>query len=125
MLVYTAIWYALLLGFGHVQTLAVGMLLLGLAGFMQNIALISMTVSLLDAAGDQYRGRVMGVRTLAVYGLPVGLMVAGALIDRIGYPLTISITSTVGLACTILIGVRWRDSIWRVARRSSEATSVA
>ena len=33
----------------------------------------------------------MGVRTLAVYGLPLGLVASGALIERIGYPLTISV----------------------------------
>ena len=112
MLVFTALWYVLLLGFGHVDTLAGGMVILALAGYMQNIALISMTVSLLDAASETFRGRVMGVRTLAVYGLPIGLMVAGALIDRIGYPVTITVTSAIGLVSTVAIGFLWRDSIW-------------
>ena len=33
-----------------------------------------MAVGLLRDSGDRFRGRVMGVRTLAVYGLPLGLM---------------------------------------------------
>ena len=119
MLVHTAIWYALLLAFGHVRVLPLGVVTLLIAGFVQNIALISMTVSLLDAAGDRFRARVMGVRQLAVYGLPVGLMLSGALIDRIGYPLTITLTSTTGLLFTLVIGLRWRASIWQRARVSS------
>jgi hypothetical protein len=39
--------------------------------------MISMTGSLLTAAGDRFRGRVMGARMLAVYGLPLGLIGAG------------------------------------------------
>jgi hypothetical protein len=63
-----------------------------LLGFVQNVAMISMTASLLTAAGERFRGRVMGVRMLAVYGLPLGLIASGALID--------------------LIGIRWRASLW-------------
>jgi MFS family permease len=113
MLVSTAIWYAILLGFGHVRSLEAGFLALLLAGFVQNVAMISMTALLLAAGGDRFRGRVMGVRMLAVYGLPLGLIASGALIDLIGYPLTISASSVVGLAFTLLIAIRWRASLWR------------
>ena len=75
--------------------------------------MISMTASLLRAAGDRFRSRVMGVRMLAVYGLPLGLIASGALIDRIGYRPTISALATVGLVFTLLIGIKWRASLWR------------
>lgn len=112
MMICTGVWYAALLGFGHAGNLRAGLLALLLAGFVQNIAMISMTASLLTAAGERFRSRVMGVRMLAVYGLPLGLIAAGLLIDLIGYPLTISALSVVGLAFTLLIGIRWRASLW-------------
>jgi len=112
MLVCTAIWYVILLGFGHAGNLRAGLLALFLAGFVQNGAMISMTASLLRAGGERFRSRVMGVRMLAVYGLPLGLIGSGALIDLIGYPLTISAMSMVGLVFTLLIGIRWRASLW-------------
>jgi MFS family permease len=115
-LVYTAVWYALLLGFGHLTSMGPGLLTLLAAGFVQNVAMISMTGVLLAAAGDRFRGRVMGVRALAVYGLPIGLMVSGALIERLGYPATISLSAAVGLLFTLLIGVRWRAAMWRRSR---------
>jgi hypothetical protein len=113
--VFTAIWYTVLLGFGHLETLGGGLLALLAAGFAQNVAMISMAATLLAAAGDEFRGRVMGVRQLAVYGLPVGLMAAGVLIERIGYPLTITGLAVTGLLGTVLIAIRWRASVWRRA----------
>jgi len=106
------LWYALLLGFGHARTMAVGIAVLILAGLVQSIAMISMSATLLRAAGDRFRARVMGVRTLAVYGLPIGLLASGALIERVGFPTTIAISCIIGLACTSLIGLRWRHSLW-------------
>jgi MFS family permease len=124
-LVCTGLWYALLLGFAHVPRVGVGMLALVAAGFAQNVAMISMTATLLAAAGDRFLGRVMGVRMLAVYGLPLGLIGAGVLIERIGYPLTLSAATGLGLLCTVLIGVRWRASLWQRRPRPTPAASVA
>ena len=111
-LVSTAIWYVALLGFGNLETMGAGLLALLVAGFAQNVAIISMTATLLAAAGEGFRGRVMGVRTLAVYGLPLGLMASGVLIEHIGYRPTITALSAIGLALTLLIGIRWRASLW-------------
>jgi MFS family permease len=120
MLVYSALWYVVLLGFGQAGSLGAGIVALVLAGFAQNVAMISMTASLLAASGDRFRGRVMGVRMLAVYGLPLGLMASGALIDLVGYSLTISVFAAVGLLFTLLIGLKWRVSLWhRPARLTS------
>jgi MFS family permease len=112
-LVGTAVWYGLLLGFGHLEDMRAGLVTLFLAGFVQNVAMIAMTAVLLAAAGEGFRGRVMGVRMLAVYGLPLGLIGSGFLIDRIGYPSTISVSAALGLVGTALIGLRWRASMWR------------
>jgi MFS family permease len=123
-LIGTAIWYALVLVFGYVGNLSVGMLVLLLAGFAQNVAMIAMTGVLLASAGDGFRGRVMGVRMLAVYGLPLGLLASGFLIERIGYPPTISVSAAIGLLFTLLIGIRWRASMWHRRRRPAGARSV-
>jgi hypothetical protein len=123
-LVCTTLWYAALLVFGHLDHLGAGIVTLLLAGFVQNVAMISMTAALLAAAGDRFRSRVMGVRMLAVYGLPLGLVGAGVLIERIGYPLTITAAAAAGLLFTVLIGVRWRASLWRGRQGVSETTSL-
>ena len=115
-LVHTVLWYGLLLAFAHVPTLGGGLLVLLAAGFVQSVAMISMTATLLTASGEGFRARVMGVRSLCVYGLPIGLIASGALIERIGYPLTVTALAAVGLAFTVLIGIKWRAAMWRRAR---------
>jgi predicted MFS family arabinose efflux permease len=111
-LVCVGVWYALLLGFGHLSSLGAALGTLLVAGFVQNVAMVSMAATLLAAAGPGFRGRVMGVRTLAVYGMPLGLLASGFLIERIGYPLTITASAALGLAGTLGIGLRWRASLW-------------
>ena len=115
-LVHTMLWYGLLLAFAHVPSLGRGLLVLLAAGFVQSVAMISMTATLLTASGEGFRARVMGVRSLCVYGLPIGLIASGALIERIGYPLTVTALAAVGLAFTVLIGIKWRAAMWRRAR---------
>jgi len=112
-LVSTAIWYGLVLVFGHLTSFTLGWMTLLAAGFVQNVAMISMTATILAASGEGFRAQVMGVRTLAVYGMPVGLMASGVLIERIGYPLTITTAASLGLVFTALIGIRWRISLWQ------------
>jgi len=111
-IINVVIWYALLLAFGHVRTATAGMLVLVVTGLVQSIAMISMAATLLAAAGPRFRARVMGVRTLAVYGLPLGLMASGGLVERIGFPATVTVYGLVGLVFTILIGIRWRSHLW-------------
>lgn len=112
-LVGAAVWYVLLLVLAHVRTVGAGLVTLMLAGFAQNVAMIAMTATVLASAGAGFRGRVMGVRTLAVYGLPLGLMGSGVLIERIGYPLTVTVSATLGLATTVAIGLKWRSGMWQ------------
>jgi MFS family permease len=115
-LVHTVLWYALLLAFPHVPSLGGGLLVLLAAGFVQSVAMISMTGTLLTASGEGSRARVMGVRSLCVYGLPIGLIASGALIERIGYPRTVTALAAAGLVFTVLIAVKWRAAMWRRPR---------
>ena len=50
---------------------------------------------------------------LAIYPLPVGLLVAGALIPRIGYGATAGAMLCCGLLLTAAIGFGWRHALWR------------
>jgi predicted MFS family arabinose efflux permease len=112
MIVFAVAWYVLLLVFVRMTDATSGRLMLVLAGFAQSLSLVPMAVMLLHGAGARFRGRVMGVRMLAIYGLPIGLLVAGALIERIGYTATTSLYCLLGLALTALITVRWRSALW-------------
>ena len=74
-------------------------------------------VILLRASDQRLRGRIMGVRMLAIYSLPLGLLPAGALIGRIGVDATVTAYALIGLVFTVLITLRWRASLWRPQAR--------
>ena len=86
--------------------------LLLVAGLAQSLSLVPMSVLLLQGAGAQFRGRVMGLRMLAIYGLPLGLMGAGALIGRIGFIAATTLLCSTGLLLTLVIATRWRADLW-------------
>jgi Na+/melibiose symporter-like transporter len=105
-------WFTLNLAFSWVGTPLWGEVLLLAAGFAQSFCMVPMSVLLLRGAEPAFRGRVMGVRMLAVYGLPVGLLLSGPLVERTGFALTGSLYSVLGIAFTVLIAVRWRRHLW-------------
>jgi hypothetical protein len=78
------------------------------------MSLVSLFVIVLRVSGEKFRGRVMGVRMLAIYSLPLGLIAAGALIGRIGFGATATLYSVIGLVFTLIIAARWRAHLWRL-----------
>jgi hypothetical protein len=67
---------------------------------------------MLRSADPLMRGRVMGMRILAVYGLPIGLLAAGPLIEFFGFAATGTLYASFGLAATAAIGLYWRAQLW-------------
>jgi MFS family permease len=112
MVLGSAVWFALLLVFARQQTAGAGMALLALAGFAQSFCMVPMAVLLLRISGDRFRGRVMGLRMLAIYGLPVGLLAAGPLIAHAGFAEAATLYAGLGLACTLAVALRWRRHLW-------------
>jgi MFS family permease len=113
MIVAAVIWHGLVLVFAQMETLWSGIVMLVLCGFAQSLTMVCHTVILLSASTRRYRGRIMGVRMLAIYSLPLGLLAAGLLIGLIGFRATASLYAVVGLAFTVLIAVKWRASLWQ------------
>jgi Na+/melibiose symporter-like transporter len=112
MIVFALGWYAALLVFVNLQSPFSGRLMLVVAGIAQALSLVPMSVLLLHSAGERFRGRVMGVRMLAVYGVPIGLLVAGWLIEQLGFVATASLYCGIGAGLTLLIALRWRAELW-------------
>ncbi|MGE0725750.1 MAG: MFS transporter [Alphaproteobacteria bacterium] len=115
MLAASVIWYGLLFVYAAVDDPSWGIPVLVAAGLMQSFSLVTMAVMLLRNAAAPLRGRVMGLRMLAVYGMPLGLLAAGPLIERIGFAAMATLYGSVGLALTILIALRWRAHLWPAA----------
>ncbi len=110
----TVIWYATLLVFAQMQTVPAAIACLMLAGFSQSLTMISIAVILMRTASAHFRGRVMGVRMLAIYSLPLGLLAAGSLIEEIGFAATGTLYAATGLALILAIVMHWRGDLWHL-----------
>jgi MFS family permease len=119
MIVYCAIWYAMTIVFAQMQSPVGGIPVLMLAGLAQSLGMVPMSALILRYTDAQFRGRVMGIRMMAIYGVPVGLLVAGPLIARFGYSATAMVYCVIGLAFTLLIAVYWRAHVWRLGAQSN------
>lgn len=112
MISFSLAWHALIMAFAQTTSLPAGMGVLLLAGLAQGLCIVPMSVLLLRNAPPALRGRIMGLRTLAVYGLPIGLLAAGPLLERAGFVATATLYGIAGLLCTLLILLRWRAHLW-------------
>jgi MFS family permease len=110
----TAAWYAMLLVFAQLQSMPAAMACLMVVGFAQSLAMISIAVILMRTASEHFRGRVMGVRMLAIYSLPIGLLAAGSLIEEIGFVATASLYAATGLLLMLVVALHWRADLWHV-----------
>jgi predicted MFS family arabinose efflux permease len=111
MIVAALVWHVLLLIFAQMHTMPTGMLALLVVGFAQSFAMVSHTVILLRASGQRYRGRATGVRMMAIYSLPLGLLSAGLLIGVIGFHATATIYAATGFIFTLVVAWRWYTAL--------------
>lgn len=114
LMVYAAVtWYVVLLVFSQTTTAQAGMAMLYLAGICQASGMISMATVLLRNSDQKFRGRIMGVRMLAIYGNMPGILLAGFLIPRLGYQWVAAGYCVVGILVTLLIIYNWRATLWQ------------
>ena len=112
MLISAGAWFLLDLAFAFSTHLYMGMGILLFAGFVQSLCMTPLAAVMLRATTPDYHGRVMGMRMLAIWGLPIGLLVSGPFVESIGYVATAAIYSALGLLLTIAMTVYWREAIW-------------
>jgi MFS family permease len=108
----TVMWYATLLAFAQIQTVPAAIACLMLAGFLQSLTMIAIAVILMRTASEHFRGRVMGVRMMVIYSLPLGLLAAGSLIEEIGFAATVTLYAAAGLALLLAVALHWRADLW-------------
>jgi Na+/melibiose symporter-like transporter len=112
MLVSGATWFVGILLFGQIRSVGMALVLLFAIGFVQSFCLTPLAAVMLRASSEEMRGRVMGIRMLAIWGLPLGLLAAGPVIAGLGFSASTLIYAGLGLAATIAIGRRWRRALW-------------
>ena len=63
----------------------------------------------------------MGMRILAIMGLPLGLLVSGPVIRELGFAMTSTLYSVAGLCVTLVIAIRWRGYLWSKHARANQS----
>jgi predicted MFS family arabinose efflux permease len=112
MLIAACAWFFLDLIFAFCTSLQMGMLILVLAGFAQSLCMTLLAAVMLRESEPAFRGRVMGMRMLAIWGLPLGLFLSGPLIETMGYAATAVLYSLMGLALGVVMALYWRRVLW-------------
>lgn len=119
MIIWAGVWFFVDLSFGLVTNMWVGLFLLIAAGFAHSVCLTPLAAVMLRASGHEFRGRVMGMRILAIWGLPAGLLISGPLISNMGFAATSTLYALAGLALTAWMAVYWRHALWSTQAASN------
>ena len=106
------LWLAAEMVFAQTTSPAWGIPLIMLAGIAQASALVPMLGALLKNTDPAFRGRIMGIRMLAIYTNIPGLLIAGPMVANFGYATMATCLSAFGIVALALIAFRWRKTIW-------------
>jgi len=105
-------WCLTILFFSQSTLMAVSLAILLASGVAQSFSLVSIDSLLLRLSPAELRARIMGVRSMAVYGLPMGLLVIGAMADNILAPQhAVAVMAAGGAVLTVVIAA-WLQELW-------------
>jgi predicted MFS family arabinose efflux permease len=113
MLLAALAWYVCLAGFAASRQPGLAMAMLVGAGIAQSTSMLALSMLLMRGAEPRLRGRIMGVRMLAIYPLPLGLLLAGGLIPQLGYGATAALMLAGGALLVVAIASAWRTHLWQ------------
>ncbi|MCH7802163.1 MAG: MFS transporter [Chloroflexi bacterium] len=105
-------WHFAMMFVAFSQWFGPSLILLALTGVSQSVAMVTMSMTILSATSPEVRGRVMGLRSLAVYGLPIGLLLSGALADGSSVKVALIVNASVGIIFAVVIAVSLSE-LWR------------
>lgn len=111
MLATCVAWYLCLLGLALPVGAPAAMAIYLAAGLCQSLCMVTMSILLLRNSHESLRGRVMGVRMLAIYTLPLGLLVSGPIVSALGFRSLVLIYVGLGLVLLAVIAHTWRDEL--------------
>ena len=107
-LVACVAWYLCLLGLALPIGAPMAMALYVAAGLNQSLSMVALSIILLRTNNERFRGRVMGVRMLAIYTLPIGLLVSGPIVAAVGFRGLVVLYVGLGLTLLASIALVWR-----------------
>lgn len=113
----TFAWSLLVLIFALIPNYEIALGALILVGILQTMSLTNMTIMLLNTSSPDMRGRIMGLRSLAVAPHFFGGLLAGTIAEHFGAPEAAMVCGVIGMAVTLGVApwVPKRDPKYGVA----------
>ena len=105
------LWHCIMLATSIVKNKLLLSLILFLYGIAGSISMISMAVLILSIAKKNMIGRIIGIRQLAIFTLPIGLIISGYLIDIIGIVISLQVVTISGLILTLILTYKSKNLI--------------
>ena len=103
---FMIIWHALMIATSLFPVQTIMFVLLILFGSSTAISTILFSMLILTITEKNMIGKIMGIRQLAIFAFPIGLLCGGYMIDQIGIEFSIQAMGIFGLSIAILIGFK-------------------
>ena len=111
MILGSILWHIGILVMAYMQWFAISLPVLFFVGISQSFAMVTMAMMLLKYTSEEMRGRVLGLRQLAVYGLPVGVLISGFVAENAGASLALIFNGVLGLVILLFAILKWPEML--------------
>ena len=108
----TAIWHIGIIGLSQVTNLNIIWPVLFFTGLGQSLCVVTMASMLITFTPGNMLGRIIGLRQLAVYALPMGVPIAGVMAELISVQVALAVDGIFGTILLIGAILIW-PSIYR------------
>ena len=108
----TAIWHIGIIGLSQVTSLNITWPVLFFTGLGQSLCVVTMASMLITFTPGDMLGRIIGLRQLAVYALPMGLPIAGVMAELMSVQVALAVDGIFGTILLIGAILIW-PSIYR------------
>ena len=108
----TAIWHIGIIGLSQVTSLNITWPILFFTGLGQSLCVVTMASMLITFTPGDMLGRIIGLRQLAVYALPMGLPIAGVMAELMSVQVALAVDGILGTILLIGAILIW-PSIYR------------
>jgi len=118
----TAIWHIGIIGLSQVTSLNITWPVLFFTGLGQSLCVVTMASMLISFTPGNMLGRIIGLRQLAVYALPMGLPIAGVMAELMSVQVALAVDGIFGTILLIGAILIW-PSIYRNSPVSNSVKS--
>jgi MFS family permease len=109
LIIFIFIWHILMLGTSLFTMKIIIICILILFGISGSVTMVNMSMLILSITNKNMIGKIIGIRQLAIFTLPIGLIVSGYMIDKIGIISSIQIISVSGIIISIILSFKSKN----------------